>query len=450
MGKINYEPRIHAVNDILSAFLLISVPGLPLLLAFPALHRRLPWPGLIALLPATILLFISADIFIELPWMLLGGGLGIDSVSRWWLAMAVVTWAAVAAFLHVPGGRGACNRLATLFLLTMAGQMGAILATDMVSFFTFMTLMGYAFIGLLVADGDERVRRAGRVYLVLLIFADIALLEALLVAAASTNDLGFAVAAGAMTLSPFSVLYLSMAIAGFALKTGVWPLHVWLPLAYGSARPPVALLLWGVPVATGLFGAVRWLPLGEITAPIPGMLLQAVGAVGILYATLFGLMRAQWIQLPAYVAIIATGMFAMGLGAGLRDPSVWNQYGDSAPVFVVLVGLGLAIMVVGLAWLEASGRIPSGFRKTAGAALWLERWVAAVVRWGCWLGISILPGLRALWLVKWGRLWKTSVWQRAFNAGEHFLQRWVFAITLFLLLGMTFVVLLLLDAMSFL
>ncbi|MEO6423502.1 MAG: proton-conducting transporter membrane subunit, partial [Candidatus Nitrotoga sp.] len=408
--------------DIAIKFLLLSVPGLPLLLAIPALRCRLPWPAHVALLPAIVLLFIPGSLYIDLPWIFWGSfGMGIDTGSRWWLAMSVLIWVVSAAFLNTPGGHGACNRLTSLFLITLAGQMGAILATDMVSFFTFMTLMGYAFFGLLVVDGDEQARRAGRIYLVFLILADIALFEALLIAAASTDDLRFAAVAHAITLSPSPALYLSMVIAGLALKAGFWPLHVWLPLAYGSSRPPVALLLWLVPVATGLLGAVRWLPLGEITAPIAGMLLQAIGAAGILYTMLFGMRRAQWKQLTAYVAIIATGIFAMGLGTGMVDPAIWNKYGaDSVLAFVGTVGLGLAIMIASFAWLEKKRGSPPETRMSDGAEFWFERWQEAVINWGLRAGNDTLSGFHASWLARWGGFWQTRTWLKMFDAGEYF------------------------------
>lgn len=433
------------MNGIVSEFLLVSALGLPLLLAFPPLHRRLPWPVHVALLPAIALVFVPVELCIELPWFQLGTGLGINTGSRWWLAISVVMWGAASTFMTVHGGRGVYHPLTSLLLLSLTGQMGAVLATDMIGFFAFSTLMGYACIGLLLADTDETTRRAGRIYLVLLIFADILLFEAMVMAEAVTEDLGFANLAQAMSLSKSSDIYLSIVIIGFTLKVGLWPLHIWLPLAYASARPATALLLWIGPVATGLLGAVRWLPLGEVTAPIPGILLQTIGVVTILYVILFGFIRAQLKQLPAYVAIIVTGSFVTGLGVGLSDPALWNKYGDSAPIFIFTVGLGLAIMIISFEWSKTKGERYES-KKADLTAQKMERWVEAFIRWGRRSGIETLPGLRASWLTRWNGLWQKRIWQRAFDAGEYFLQRWPFAITLFLLLVIVTVVLLLLDA----
>jgi len=436
MGAFYHDTGIHAVNDAINAFMLLSVPGLPLLLAFPALRSRLPWPCHIALLPAVILLAAPAVFSIEMPWLLFATGFGIDGTSRLLLAMAVVLWAAAATLLCVSSSRSADDRLKTFFLLALAGNLGAILAMDMVGFFTFSTLMGYAFYALLVTGGDEGPRRAGRVYLGLLILADLALFEALLIAAAASDDLGFKVVRQAIGQSSSLGLYLSMVLVGFAAKAGVWPLHFWLPLVFRSSRPVVALLLGGVPVAIGLLGAVRWLPLGEITTPDLGLTIQGLGVAAMLYAVLAGVKRAQLMLLPAYAAIIATGMLAITLGAGLADPAAWNRYGNLAHLFIAALGPGFALLATAIGWLKARSHYPAAPAKQAdGSILLIERWPGAVVCWGGRMGFDVLHRLSTLWLAKVGRLRQIRAWQRALDASERSLQRWIFAITQFLLLG---------------
>ncbi len=440
MGAFYHDPGIRAVNDVLSVILLLSVPGLPLLLAFPALRSRLSWPCHIALLPAVVLLAVPEVVSIEVPWLLLGTGLGIDAASRWLLAMSVVLWAAAATLLHAPTGQPADDCLTTCFLLTLVGSLGAILATDQVGFFAFSTLMGYGFYGLLVAGGDEAPRRAGRVYLGILILADLALFEALLIAAETIEDLGFEAVRHAVARSPSPGLYLSMVLVGYALKAGVWPLHFWLPLAFRSARPAVALLLGGVPIAIGLLGMVRWAPVGEINFPDIGLIIQGLGLAAMLYAVLAGLERAQLKLLPAYAAILATGLFAIALGTGLADPAAWNRYGDLAHVFIVSLGFGLAGLATAIRWLEARYHCPAMLARQAdGSNPWFERWPGAVVRWAARMGFDTLPRLRASWLAEVGRLRQVRAWKRMLDGSERFLQRWTFAITLFLLLGMVVV-----------
>ena len=425
------------MNPVLSALLLILVPLLPLLLAFPALRSRISWPCYIALLPALTLLTVPAAVSIELPWLLLGSGLGIGGVSRRLLAMSVVLWATAATLLHTPIGQPVDNRLTTFFLLTLAGNLGAILATDLVGFFAFSTLLGYGFYGLLVSGGDEGSRRAGRVYLIVLILADLALFEALLIAAAMTEDLSFVALHEAMAQSTSPTLYLSMVLVGFAAKAGVWPLHFWLPRVFASSRPALAMLLGGVPVAIALLGVVRWLPVGEITSPVSGLIIQGLGVVAMFYAILAGIKRAQLKMLPAYAAIFATGLFSAALGTGLSDHALWNRYQHSTYFFIISVGMGLAVLTAAIGWLQARYHYFAASAKPADdPGSWFERWPGAVVRWAEQMGFDTLPRLRASCLAKVGRLRQVLVWQKMLDGSERSLQRWTFAITLFLLLGM--------------
>ena len=423
------------MNDLPGAFLLLSAPLLPIVLAFPPLRSRISHPCHIALLPAIILLAVPSAGSIELPWLLFGSGFGIDGASRWLLAMSVVIWAAVATLLQSPASQAADNLRTVFFLLTMAANLGVILATDAVGFFTFSALMGYGFYGLLVAGGNETARRAGSIYLGFMIVADLLLFEALLIASATTSDMGFEAMRHAVSSSPSRGLYVSLVLAGFALKAGIWPLHSWLPLVFRSVRPAAALLVGGVPIAMGLLGMVRWLPLGEITSPGMGLIIQLPGVAATLYAIVAGVKRAQPKLLPAFAAIIATGFFAIALGAGVADPAAWNQYGDWSYSFIVSLGFVIALLVTAIWWLETRGYYPATPAMQADhSSMWFECWHGAVVRWGG-MGFDTLPRLRASWLVLADRLLQTRAWQRTLDASERSLQCWILAITLFLLLG---------------
>jgi formate hydrogenlyase subunit 3/multisubunit Na+/H+ antiporter MnhD subunit len=331
----------------LNILLLLSVPVLPLLLAVPALRSRLYRPCHFALLPAVLLLTVPAVFSIEMPWLLFGTGLGIDGPTRLLLLMSVVLWASAASLLQAPTDQAMDCRSKTLLLLTMAGNLGVILATDLVGFFAFSALLGYGFYGLLVDGGDETARRAGRVYLGFLVLADLLLFEALLIAAETTTDLGFEVVHQAIGHSPASGLYLSMVLAGFALKAGIWPLHFWLPLAFHSARPAVALLLGGVPVAIALLGMVRWLPLGEFALTDLGACIQWAGLAAAIYGTVAGLLQSHPRALLAYAGIVVTGLFVTSLGTGLEWPMIGTAIQGSAHLFILTLGLILAALVTG-------------------------------------------------------------------------------------------------------
>ncbi len=432
------------MNDIVGTLLLLSVPGLPLLLLL-ALYPCRPWFRYLALLPAIIVVSVPLTYSVELPWLLFGTGLSNGGVSRWLLAILVILWLVAASVIQKFDGQTASNRFTRFFLLTMAGNLGVVLATDQVGFFVFSTLMGYGFYGLLVSGRDDVARRAGRAYLVLLVLSDLALFEALLIVLANTDDLSFTAAVQAMAQSPSLGLYLSMVISGFALKAGIWPLTFWLPLAYRSISLPVAVLLGGVPVAIALLGLVRWLPLGEIIAPTLGLIIQGLGLVTVFYAMFYVILLAQKIArlktLPAYATILAVGLFFVAIGTGLSNRAIWHGYGDLAYLFIILLVFALAILNITIVRLGSRSHCPAMHSADEDeASLWFERYPGMVLAWAAMAGYETLPRWRSWWLAQVSRLWlRIRALQSALDFSERALQSWVFAVTLFLLLGIAVV-----------
>jgi formate hydrogenlyase subunit 3/multisubunit Na+/H+ antiporter MnhD subunit len=424
------------MNASLSSFLLILTPLWPLLLAFPALRSWLKWPCYIALLPAFILLSVATDVTVNLPWLLFGSGLGLDGVGRFLLAMSALLWVGAATRLPATIKKPTDEIRTSFFLLTLAGNLGAILATELVGFFAFSVLMGYGFYGLLVAGGNKATRSAARLYLVLLILTDLALFEALLIAASMTADPHFATLQQTTTVSPASTLYLSMVLIGFAARAAIWPLHFWLPRVFASAQPEAVLLLAGVPVAVALLGIVRWLPLGEISATGPGLVMLGLGAAAMLYAIFTGLRRTQRCRPAASVVIFASGLFAAAVGMGLTDPAAWQRYEHFVYVFIACLGPAVAALIVISKRLQKKLPYPiAKEQQRDNSKLWLELYLAKILRRLTQTATDTLPSLRSAWRTKIKHFWPTGVWQRILYRCEHSLQRWSYAIILFLLLA---------------
>lgn len=451
----------------LSEFLLLLTPLLPLLLAAPWLRRFIPGFEYVAVLPALLLLFAENSV-LELPWLLLGSGLGFAEQTPLLLLMALLLWLPAAFFLSVRLQRsdGSLSseiinqRYSTFFLLTLSGYLAAILAIDVVGFFTFSTLMGYSFYGLLINGGGDSVKRAGLVYLCFLIIADLLLFEAALIAVVATDNLSFAAVRdanlsidvvrtaklnfaavqAALPTSAYTPLYLSMVVLGFALKAGFWPFYFWLPLAYRSVAPPAALLIGGVPVAIALLGILRWLPLGDITLPLAGRVVQFSGIAAVLFSLLYLLIRRELKTLPAQLTLLATGLFTVALGIGLNKPEFWQQYGHLAYFYIAFLSLGLALLTAVIAWRQDGKQsADKSMNPTEVRVMWVERGSARIVRRIRTLGMKTLPRLRASSLASAQNYLHIPTWKKALQNAELILQRWSFAITMLVLLGVIFV-----------
>ncbi len=429
------------MNTTVEAILLLAVPGMPLAMAIPNVRAKVSWPGHLALLPALVLLILPSSISVELPWWLLGGGLTADGGSRVLLGAAVLLWAGAATLLYRPASRPVPgNRVSTLFLLTMAGHLGAILTTDMVVFFAFSTLMGYGFLGLMIAGGSPTAQRAGRIYLVFLVLADLALFEALLVAAAMTGTpLAGNTVSG--TIQPVTDgFYLGLVFVGFALRTGIWPVHIWLPMAFRGMRPELAFLIGTVPVSTGLLGLIRWLPLGDTAWVGAGWLISGLGMAAILHALLIKALRRQQLSTLTTVTLCTTGMVTLATGACLTTPEIWTHYSHLAPYFIMMPGITAATLQLLPGWTNVRHRETVYHTMPADESEpWWEKLARTALRRGAQMGKTTLPHWRDAWLARATNFWHADRWRNLLDRGERSLQRWPLAMTLFLILGMLLV-----------
>ncbi|RKZ63839.1 MAG: formate hydrogenlyase, partial [Gammaproteobacteria bacterium] len=173
-----------------------------------------------------------------------------------------------------------------------------------------------------------------------------------------------------------------------------------------------------------------------------GLTVQAIGVAAMSYAAIFYVMgtelkKMQLKTLPVYVIIFVTGLFFTAIGTGLTNPAAWNRYENWAPYFIASLGIGMAVLIAVSGWLQAKQHyLAAPAKQVEDSSLWFERWSGIIVAWVGKAGLDTLPRWRAWWLAKVNRLWLLiCTLQSVLDASERTLQRWTFAITLFLLLG---------------
>ena len=103
-------------------------------------------------------------------------------------------------------------------------------------------------------DRDPEVRDAGFLYLVCTRASTLCLLALFALYWAATGSLELSPAtAAAIPLAQQSAIFV-LALAGFGLKAGLMPLHVWLPPAHAAAPSHVSALMSGVLIKIGIYG----------------------------------------------------------------------------------------------------------------------------------------------------------------------------------------------------
>ncbi|MBI2516868.1 MAG: NADH-quinone oxidoreductase subunit H [Opitutae bacterium] len=107
-----------------------------------------------------------------------------------------------------------------------------------------------------------------------------------------------------------------LALAGFGIKAGLFPLHIWLPSAHASAPSHVSAMLSGVALKVGVYGIVRfsgWLPV----PPAAGWVLVGVGVASALLGIAFAFAQNDFKRLLAYCSVENIGIILTGLGFAL-------------------------------------------------------------------------------------------------------------------------------------
>ena len=110
----------------------------------------------------------------------------------------------------------------------------------------------------------------------------------------------------------------ALMLVGFATKAGLVPMHAWLPDAHSKAPAPISALLSGVLVSCALYAIVRTLSIGTVlgSAPLLHVLLQWLGALSMVVASLLMLSQRDLKRFLAYSTVEHAGIVALALGFG--------------------------------------------------------------------------------------------------------------------------------------
>jgi hydrogenase-4 component B len=112
-----------------------------------------------------------------------------------------------------------------------------------------------------------------------------------------------------------------LALAGFGIKAGLFPLHIWLPSAHANAPTHVSAILSGVAIKMGIYGIVRfsgWLPLPAGA----GWVVLALGAASSVLGVAFALAQHDLKRLLAYHSVENIGIILLGLGLAILGRQV--------------------------------------------------------------------------------------------------------------------------------
>lgn len=306
----------------------------------------------LAVLPAVVLTLIPDQPDLELPWLLFGSVFSVDSTARsltliaallYGAALMAVTWVKVR---HAERGSGA---LSAFLLVSYTGNIGSYLAADAASFYLSFTVMSFSAAGLVIHYRHQAAQRATRIYLVMSVLSETAILAALVLTIAA-GGLLLADAPDAVAQSPHTGLIVTLLLIGFGVKAGTVPLHVWLPLAHPAAPPAASAVLSGAMVKAGVVGWLRFLPTSDDDAALgaAGAVLLVLALVGAFAAVAIGVLQQDPKVVLAYSTISQLGFITALVAVGMVTPELAPATSAAALLYAVHHGLAKGALFLGV------------------------------------------------------------------------------------------------------
>lgn len=103
-------------------------------------------------------------------------------------------------------------------------------------------------------------------------------------------------------------------LASFGVKAAVWPMHTWLPDAYGEAPLPGTIMLAAVLSKMGAYGFLRFsLPMLPQASAYFEPLMFALGIMGVIYISFVALAQTDMKRMVAYSSVAHMGLIIVGI-----------------------------------------------------------------------------------------------------------------------------------------
>jgi len=266
----------------------------------------------------------------EPPW-------GIDYVVDRLAAYVLLIVSLIGAVVMPYAGRSIATELAprlqpvffTLMLLCLAGLLGIVITGDAFNLFVLLEISSLATYALISLGGDRRALTAAYQYLIMGTIGATFYLIGIGLLYMLTGTLNMADLSVRITeLAGSSTLHTAFAFitVGLALKLAMFPLHLWLPNAYGFAPSVVSAFLAATATKVALYAMIRFI-------------YSVFGA-----EFTFTEMHTQVLLLPLAVAGVLIGSVVAAFQHGVKR---MHAYSSLAQIGYMLIGIGL-MSVTGL------------------------------------------------------------------------------------------------------
>jgi len=246
--------------------------------------------------------------------------LSVDPLAAFFSLIAGILWtAAMAHSFAYMGHEHKRTRFFAAMMVTEAAILGMFMVRDFLSLFVFFEIMGLAAYFLVVHTETDKAQRAAAKYLLMTVVGGLSLLMGIFLYLSYAGTVDFLPPPESGLLAgPLRAVPLACMIAGFGVKAGVVPLHVWLPDAHPVAPSPASALLSGIMIKAGAYGIIRTVT-SYFHVPPPDIQSLGLALIGIAIVTAFigmvlAVRQSDLKTTLAYSSISQMGFLLLGVG----------------------------------------------------------------------------------------------------------------------------------------
>jgi NADH-quinone oxidoreductase subunit M len=238
--------------------------------------------------------------------------MGVDGISLFLILLTV--FLAPIAILSSWSITRRVREFMIAFLLLEMMTVGMFAALDFVVFYVFfeaVLIPMYLIIG--VWGGERRIYAAVKFFLFTLAGSMLMLVALVWMwSNAGTTDI---VTLLHTPIPPRAQMWLFIAfLASFGVKAAVWPLHTWLPDAYGESPLPGTIMLAAVLSKMGAYGFLRFsVPMLPQASAAAEPLMFALGVVAVIYVSFVALAQTDMKRMIAYSSVAHMGVIIIGI-----------------------------------------------------------------------------------------------------------------------------------------
>ncbi|MFO7815354.1 MAG: proton-conducting transporter membrane subunit, partial [Halanaerobiales bacterium] len=251
-----------------------------------------------------------------------------NSPLAWLLGIMTVGSVFLISIFSVSSQKNVNNTASFSFLFSnlMGSILGVVFAGDLMTLFIFWELMTWSSFFLISSGKKDGAKKASYRYLILSTIGAYLMITSIFIIFSQINTLEFTQVAEYLQSIPTvnSIILVVMMGIPFLIKTGVFPLHVWVNGAHSNAPKEFSPFLSGLMLKIGTYGLMLLLylvPLYNILdnsikfrgLPVFNYILALFGGITIITGTILAIRQEDVKRLVAFSSISQMGYIVMAL-----------------------------------------------------------------------------------------------------------------------------------------